>query len=77
MTGIYSGVINNHVDIKAKLIREHYSFYSTSKAELVIKLVDYYYRKYKNQQTAIRKTLLSINGSIALAIVFKDSMDRI
>ena len=77
VTGIYSGVINNHVDIKAKLIREHYSFYSTSKAELVIKLVDYYYRKYKNQQTAIRKTLLSINGSIALAIVFKDSMDRI
>lgn len=77
VVGIYNGTVNNHVDIKAKLESEKYSFYSNSDTELIINLIDFFYNKYKDQQTAIRKTLLSINGSVALGVVFKDSMDKI
>lgn len=63
--------------MKQKLLTEGYSFYSDSDTEIIIKLVDFFYKRYKDQQIALRKTLLSVNGSLALGVVFKDSMDKI
>jgi len=77
VVGIHNGVIHNHVDMKQKLITEGYTFYSDSDTEIIIKLVDFFYKRYKDQQIALRKTLLSVNGSLALGVVFKDSMDKI
>lgn len=77
VVGIYTGTVNNSVEIKAKLVSENYSFCSNSDTELILKLIDFYYHKYNDQQIAIRKTLLSINGAAVISVVFKDSMDKL
>jgi len=77
VTGIYSGNINNLIDIKERLLSYNYAFYSKSNNEIILNLIDYFYKKYKDINTTIRKTLLSINGSIALSVVFKDDLTKI
>ena len=48
-------------------------FYSTTDTEIVVKLVDYYYKKYKiGPIDAINRMMVRVRGSYALALMFKD-----
>ena len=56
-----------------KLTGNGYSFYSSTDTEVVIKLVDYYYKKYKiGPIDAINRMMVRVRGSYALALMFKD-----
>ena len=71
--GVHNGIIENYEELKAKLIGNGYSFYSTTDTEVVIKLVDYYYKKYKiGPIDAINRMMVRVRGSYALALMFKD-----
>ena len=71
--GVHNGIIENYQELKAKLIRHNYEFYSETDTEVLIKLVDYYYKKYKmGPIDAIAKTLVRVRGSYALEVMFKD-----
>ncbi len=71
--GVHNGIIENYQELKAKLIRHNYEFYSDTDTEVLIKLVDYYYKKYKvGPIDAIAKTLVRVRGSYALEVMFKD-----
>ena len=73
VVGVHNGIIENFQEMKAKLIRKGYSFYSDTDTEVLIKLVDYYYNKYKmGPIDAIAKTLVRVRGSFALEVMFKD-----
>ena len=49
------------------------TFYSQTDTEVVIKLVDYYYKKYKlGPVDAIAKTMVRVRGSYALELMFRD-----
>ncbi len=73
VVGVHNGIIENFQDLKAKLIRHEYVFYSDTDTEVLIKLVDYYYKKYKmGPIDAIAKTLVRVRGSFALEVMFKD-----
>lgn len=73
VVGVHNGIIENYDELKAKLIRNGYSFYSTTDTEVVIKLVDYYYKKYKiGPIDAINRMMVRVRGSYALALMFKD-----
>ena len=59
--------------MKEKLSKHGYTFYSQTDTEIVIKLVDYYYKKYKlGPIDAIAKTLVRVRGSYALELMFTD-----
>ena len=61
------------MELKAKLERHGYQFYSETDTEVVIKLIDYYYKKYQfGPVDAINRTLVRIRGSYALALMFRD-----
>ncbi|MCR5557899.1 MAG: glutamine--fructose-6-phosphate transaminase (isomerizing) [Butyrivibrio sp.] len=78
VVGVHNGIIENFQEMKAKLIRKGYSFYSDTDTEVLIKLVDYYYNKYKmGPIDAIAKTLVRVRGSFALEVMFKDHPDEI
>ena len=47
VVGVHNGIIENFAELKDKLTRHGYEFYSETDTEVVIKLVDYYYNKYK------------------------------
>ena len=60
-------------ELKDKLMRHGYQFYSQTDTEVLVKLVDYYYKKYKmGPIDAIAKTLVRVRGSYALEVMFTD-----
>lgn len=78
VVGVHNGIIENYQELKEKLMRHGYSFYSQTDTEVAIKLVDYYYKKYNNGPIdAISKAMVRIRGSYALAIMFKDYPNEI
>ena len=73
VVGVHNGIIENYLEIKEKLLKNGYSFHSQTDTEILIKLVDYYYKKYKaGPVDAISKAMVRVRGSYALAVMFKD-----
>ncbi len=73
IVGVHNGIIENYQELKEKLQRHGYHFYSSTDTEVAIKLIDYYYKKYYgNPVDAINRTMVRIRGSYALAVMFKD-----
>ena len=73
VVGVHNGIIENYQELKEKLLKHGYQFYSQTDTEVVIKLVDYYYKKYKvGPIDAIAKTMVRVRGSYALELMFKD-----
>ncbi|MDO4804196.1 MAG: glutamine--fructose-6-phosphate transaminase (isomerizing) [Lachnospiraceae bacterium] len=71
--GVHNGIIENYEELKEKLLRHGYSFYSDTDTEVAIKIVDYYYKKYKiGPIDAINRMMVRVRGSYALALMFKD-----
>lgn len=73
VVGVHNGIIENYKELKEKLERHGYCFYSDTDTEVAVKLVDYYYKKYKQGPIdAISKTMVRVRGSYALELMFKD-----
>ena len=73
VVGVHNGIIENYAELRDKLQRNGYSFYSETDTEIVVKLVDYYYKKYKiGPVDAITRTMVRVRGSYALALMFRD-----
>ena len=73
VVGVHNGIIENFEELKQKLLNNGYRFYSGTDTEVVIKLVDYYYKKYKiGPIDAINRMMVRVRGSYALALMFKD-----
>lgn len=75
---VHNGIIENYAELKEKLKKQDYEFYSDTDTEVVTKLVDYYYKKYDhNVLEALSKVMLRVRGSYALGIMFQDRPDII
>ena len=73
VVGVHNGIIESYQEIKEKLTRKGYHFYSQTDTEALINYVDYYYKKYHmGPIDALAKTMVRIRGSYALAVMFKD-----
>ena len=73
VVGVHNGIIENYAELKDKLSRQGYQFYSQTDTEVVIKLVDYYYKKYQlGPVDAINRMMVRVRGSYALALMFRD-----
>ncbi len=73
VVGVHNGIIENFLELKDKLIKKGYQFYSQTDTEVLIKLVDYYYKKYKiGPIDAIAKTMVRVRGSYAMEVMFRD-----
>ncbi len=73
VVGVHNGIIENYGELKDKLLRHGYAFYSDTDTEVAVKLVDYYYKKYGiGPIDALAKTMVRVRGSYALAVMFKD-----
>ena len=73
VVGVHNGIIENYQELKDKLIRNGYHFYSETDTEVAVNLIDYYYKKYKvGPIDALAKTMVRVRGSYALAVMFRD-----
>ncbi|MBQ7756196.1 MAG: glutamine--fructose-6-phosphate transaminase (isomerizing) [Oscillospiraceae bacterium] len=75
---VHNGIIENYQELKTKLTKNGYVFYSQTDTEIAVKLVDYYYKKYgKDPVEALARSMMRIRGSYALAVLFKDFPEEI
>lgn len=77
IVAVHNGIIENYLEQKEKLTRRGYTFYSETDTEVATKLVDYYYKKYKDPIRALANFVLKVRGSYALAVIFADRADEI
>lgn len=78
VVGVHNGIIENYQELKEKLIKKGYQFYSQTDTEVAVKLVDYYYKKYGiGPIDAIAKAMVRIRGSYALELMFQEYPDEI
>lgn len=69
---VHNGIIENYQELKEKLQKSGYTFYSQTDTEVATKLIDYYYKKTGTPLEAISRAMLRIRGSYAFGIMFHD-----
>ena len=74
---VHNGIIENYQELKEKLLKSGYTFYSETDTEIAAKLIDYYYKKTGTPLEAITRSMLRIRGSYAFGILFKDYPGKI
>lgn len=67
---VHNGIIENYLKLKKKLESKGYRFVSETDTEVIVHLLDYYYRG--NPLEAVTKIMHRMEGSYALGIIFKD-----
>lgn len=70
---VHNGIIENYSELKDKLSRSGYKFYSQTDTEVATKLIDYYYRKSGDPVEAMSRFMLRSRGSYAIAVMFADA----
>lgn len=69
---VHNGIIENYQELKDKLVKSGYTFYSQTDTEIAVKLVDYYYKKTGTPLEALTRSMLRIRGSYAFGVMFHD-----
>ena len=76
--GVHNGIIENYQELKEKLLRHGYTFYSQTDTEVAVKPIDYYEKKYNQGPLySLTHAMQRIRGSYALAVMFKNYPDTI
>ena len=74
---MHNGIIENYQELKEKLTKSGYTFYSQTDTEIAVKLIDYYYKKTGTPLEAMTRTMLRIRGSYAFGVMFRDYPGKI
>ncbi|MBQ8323024.1 MAG: glutamine--fructose-6-phosphate transaminase (isomerizing) [Clostridia bacterium] len=75
---VHNGIIENYAELKEKLLKNGYEFYSQTDTEVAVKLIDYYAKKYKGGPVdALSRFMMRVRGSYALAVLFNEFPDEI
>ncbi|MBQ7009126.1 MAG: glutamine--fructose-6-phosphate transaminase (isomerizing), partial [Ruminococcus sp.] len=70
---VHNGIIENYQELREKLTKSGYEFHSQTDTEVAVKLIDYYWNKYKEGPIdSLCRAMLRIRGSYALCVMFKD-----
>lgn len=74
---VHNGVIENYRALKTRLTNYGYTFKSETDTEVIANMLEHNYRKFKDVILAIESTMEILQGSYAIAILFKQEKDRI
>lgn len=69
---VHNGIIENYLEIKQSLIRKGIIFSSDTDTEVVVQLLEYYYRKKSDLTDAVYAVLNRIKGAYAMGILCSD-----
>ena len=65
----HNGIIENYRKLKAELIKEGHKFTSQTDTEVIVHLIEKFYRNSTPLEEAVRKALAKLEGSFAIAVV--------
>ena len=69
---VHNGIIENYLEIKNSLIRKGVVFSSDTDTEVIVQLLEYYYRKKSNLMDAVYAVLNRIKGAYAMGLLCSD-----
>ncbi len=69
---VHNGIIENYLEIKKSLLRKGVVFASDTDTEVIVQLLEYYYRKKFNLMDAVYAVLNRIKGAYAMGILCAD-----
>ncbi len=70
---VHNGIIENYLEIKNSLIRKGVKFSSDTDTEVIVQLLEYYYKKKSNLLDAVYAVLNRIKGAYAMGILCSDN----
>jgi glucosamine--fructose-6-phosphate aminotransferase (isomerizing) len=76
VAAVHNGIIENHEEIRTRLLAEGYTFSSETDTEVVPVLVTHYLERGSEPVQAVRRAVEELRGSYALALLFKEHSDR-
>ena len=69
VVAVHNGIIENYQEIREKLIKNGYTFYSDTDTEVAVKLIDHYYKKYnEGPLDAMARAMMRIRGTYEMCI---------
>ncbi len=74
---VHNGIIENYDSLKKQLIKDGYSFNSDTDSECIAHLTDKIYKECHQPKLTIMRMCKHIEGSYAIAVIFKDRKDEI
>ena len=78
VVAVHNGIIENYLELKEKLIKKGYEFFTATDTEVAVNLIHYYYKKYAGTPVdAINHAMVRIRGSYALAVMFQNCPEEI
>lgn len=69
---VHNGIIENYLEIKKSLLRKGVVFASDTDTEVIVQLLEYYYKKKSNLMDAVYAVLNRIKGAYAMGILCAD-----
>ena len=72
IAAVHNGIIENYLEIKNSLIRKGVVISSDTDTEVIVQLLEYYYRKKSNLMDAVYAVLNRIKGAYAMGILCSD-----
>ena len=72
---VHNGIIENYIALREELLREGYHFLSETDTEVIVHLLEYYYRG--NVRDALIKTANRLQGSYALGVICADEPGKV
>ncbi len=66
---VHNGIVENYAPLKEELVGQGYHFQSETDSEIIVLLLDYYYKQTEDMFDALQKTLKRLMGSWALCVV--------
>ena len=74
---VHNGIIENYLALKATLTREGHTFKSETDTEILSHLIQSHLFKGLGFEEAVRQTLLQVQGSYAVAVLYEGEKDKL
>ena len=74
---VHNGIVENYAKLKKELVKEGHKFTSQTDTEVIVHLIEKFYRNGSALENAVRKALSKLEGSFAIGVVSKREPDKI
>ena len=74
---VHNGIIENYLELKEELLEKGHEFKSETDTEVIAHLIEEELKKNRSFEEALRKALLKLKGSFALAIIYSKDKEHL
>lgn len=76
---VHNGIIENYAEIKADLLKKGYTFCSETDTEVLVNLIEYYYRNADDvtAEIAVRLALSKVVGAYGIVVLCKNEKEQL